>query len=81
MINKRLLSENDFVFKEDGAVLLTEDGRKIFLAQWQKKKQEEILHPFLKEKVKWGMIPFVQAQLLAKYIRNDIDDYPPYLWK
>lgn len=81
LINKRLISDSDFVFKEDGAVLLTDDGRRTFLSQWQKKKQEEIEHPYLKEKVSWGMIPFVQAQLLAKYIRGDLDDYPPYLWK
>lgn len=81
MINKRILCKKDFAFKEDGAVLLTDEGRKIFLTQWQKKKQEVILHPYLKEKVSWGMVPFVQAQLLAKYIRSDLDDYPPYLWK
>ena len=81
LINKRLLSDSDFAFKEDGAVLLTDEGRREFLKQWQKKKQEEIEHPYLKEKAAWGMVPFVQAQLLAKYIRGDLDDYPPYLWK
>ena len=52
-----------------------------FLKQWQKKKSEEIIHPYLKEKVQWGMIPYVQAMLLAKYLRGDLDDYPPYIWK
>lgn len=81
LINKRLIADTDFALKENGAVLLTDDGRRTFLSQWQKKKQEEIEHPYLKEKISWGMIPFIQAQLLAKYIRGDLDDYPPYLWK
>ena len=48
---------------------------------WQKRKQDVIMHPFLQEKIPWGLVPFVQAQLLARYIRGDIDEYPSYLWK
>lgn len=81
MINKKVVSEASFYTKENGAVLLTDTARAEFLTQWQKKKSEEIIHPYLKEKVQWGMIPFVQAMLLAKYLRGDIDDYPPFIWK
>jgi len=81
MINKKVVSDSSFYEKENGAVLLTDEARMEFLKQWQKKKSEEIIHPYLKEKVQWGMIPFVQAMLLAKYLRGDLDDYPPYIWK
>lgn len=81
MINKRIVSVDSFYTKENGAVMLTDDARKEFLTQWQKKKHEEIVHPYIKEKTEWGMIPFLQAMLLAKYIRKDIDDYPPFIWK
>ncbi len=67
--------------KENGAVLLTEDGRRIFLAAWQKRKQETLKHPFLNEKMVWGLVPYVQALLLARYIRGDIDAYPTFFWK
>lgn len=81
MINKKILSEASFCTKESGAILLTDDARAVFLKQWQLKKTDEITHPYLKEKMQWGMVPFVQAMLLAKYLRGDIDDYPPFLWK
>ncbi|MBQ8509382.1 MAG: type I-C CRISPR-associated endonuclease Cas1 [Clostridia bacterium] len=81
MINKKIVTDASFTQKESGAVLLTDDARRDFLDQWQKKKYEEIQHPYLKEQVQWGMIPFVQAALLAKYIRGDLDDYPPFIWK
>lgn len=81
LINKRLVSSDDFVKREDGAVLLTEDGRKNFFSAWQKRKSEELKHPFIEEKVEWGMLPYVQAMLLARYIRGDLDCYPPFMWK
>lgn len=81
MINKRLITEQSFSAKEDGAVLLTDEGRREFLSLWQKKKQEEIRHPFLQEKMQWGLLPSVQAMLLAKNIRGDLDAYPPFIWK
>ncbi|WP_195200434.1 type I-C CRISPR-associated endonuclease Cas1c [Faecalispora jeddahensis] len=80
-INKKSISGRDFVEKESGGILLTEDGRKKFLSLWQQKKKEEIVHPFLQEKVEWGLLPYVQAMLLAKYIRGDIDEYPPFVWR
>ena len=60
---------------------MTEDGRKKFLQAWQKKKQEKIKHPFLGDKITGGLVPYAQALLLARYIRGDIDEYPPFLWK
>lgn len=81
LINNRIVSKEDFDYLESGAVILNENGRKKFLKKWQDKKQDELTHPYLKEKVQWGMIPYIQSLLLARYIRNDLDEYPPFLWK
>ena len=67
--------------EENGAVIMTDDGRKAFLSAWQNKKQEMIKHPFLDEKIEWGMAPYVQAMLLTRYLRGDLDEYPPFFWK
>ena len=80
-INRRMISPNQFDFFADGAVYLNEKGRRIFLEAWQKKRQEVITHPFLNEKVEWGMVPYVQASLLARHLRGDMSEYPPFLWK
>ena len=77
----RVIYENLFNNQDIGSVLLNDDGRKTFFEAWQKRKQDVIMHPFLQEKIPWGLVPFVQAQLLARYIRGDIDEYPSYLWK
>lgn len=81
MINKREINSKGFTQKEDGAVIMDDDTRKAVLKAWQSRKQEEITHPFLNERVEWGMVPYVQAMLLARYIRGDLDEYPPFLWK
>lgn len=81
LINKRMVNKNDFYIKENNAVLFNDDGKKKFLQSWQTKKQTTIIHPYLKEKVEWGMVPYIQALLLARYLRGDIDGYPPFLWK
>ena len=81
LINKRIMRETHFIKKENGAVILNDSGRKIFLNAWQERKQEVIKHPFLNEKVEWGMVPHVQAMLLARYLRGDLDEYPPFFWK
>ena len=81
VINKRIISSDDLVKREDGAVILTENGRKNFLSAWQKRKYEELKHPFLEEKVEWGMLAYVQAMLMSRYIRGDLDCYPPFMWK
>lgn len=81
LINNRVLKPGDFVQRESGAVMLTEDARRLFLRSWQERKQETITHPFLGEKLPWGLVPYIQALLLARYLREDLDDYPPFLWK
>lgn len=81
LINKRMIQGKAFKKKENGAVIMSDDARKLVLAEWQNKKKEILMHPFLQEKVEWGMIPFAQAMLLARYLRGDLDGYPPFLWK
>lgn len=81
MINKKIIRSEDFRQKENGAVIMEDDARKRFLSHWQTKKQEVVRHPFLEEKVEWGMVPHAQAILLARYIRGDLDEYPPFFWK
>lgn len=66
---------------ENGAVIMNDEGRKVFLSAWQSKKQETIKHPFLGEKIEWGMAPYVQSLLLARFLRGDLDEYPPFFWK
>lgn len=81
LINNRVLSAKDFDRQGSGAVLLTDTGRKTFLKQWQERKKEKISHPYLDEKLAWGTVPYAQALLLARYLRGDLDEYPPFLWK
>lgn len=81
VINNRVLSGEDFIAEESGAVRMTDTGRQKFLKQWQLKKQETITHPYLEEKIPWGLVPYVQALLLSRYLRQDADEYPPFLWK
>lgn len=81
LINNRVVRDDDFEHTDSGAVLLTGDGRKKFLQAWQERKRETITHPYLKEKIAWGLVPYVQALLLARYLRDDLDAYPPFLWK
>lgn len=81
LINKKMIKPEHFQKQADGAVLLKEDGRRIFLNAWQQRKKEKITHPFLKEKIDWGLVPHVQAMLLARTIRGDLEEYPPFLWK
>lgn len=81
LINKRMVTSGGFHTKENGAVLMDNDTRRQVLTVWQNKKQEIIVHPYLQEKISWGLVPYVQALLLARYIRGDLDEYPPLLWK
>lgn len=81
LINKKQVKPSDFVRKESGAVLLTDEARKKVFELWHNRKDEKIMHPFLKEKISWGLVPHAQALLLARYIRGDLDAYPPFLWK
>lgn len=80
-INMKVVQAKHFQRQADGAVLMSDEGRKIFLNAWQTRKREQITHPYLKEKLPWGLVPYVQALLLARHIRGDLDEYPPFLWK
>ena len=81
LINNRIIKAADFDEKEHGVTLLNDKGRKCFLNEWQNKKRETIVHPFLEEKINWGLVPYAQALLLARTIRGDLDEYPAFLWK
>lgn len=81
LINRNEVAETDFEFQSSGAVYLSAQSRKKFLSSWQNRKKEKIMHPFLKEKIEWGLVPYCQALLLARTIRGDLDGYPPFLWK
>lgn len=80
MFNRRELQSSHFDERSDG-VSLNEKGRKLFLQKWQLRKNEEIIHPYLQEKMKIGLIPFIQAQLFAKTIRGELPEYPPFIWR
>lgn len=81
LINKKIITKKGFEKKENGAILMDDKTKKLVLIEWQNKKKETLTHPFLKEKIEWGMVPYVQAMLLARYLREDLDGYPPFLWK
>ena len=81
LINRRQVSSGDFLYQGKKGVVLTDKGRRAFLSAWQNRKKEEIVHPYLGEKISVGLLPYAQAMLLARYVRNDIDDYPVFLMK
>ena len=81
LINRKQVAADDFLYQGEKGVVLTDKGRRTFLTAWQNRKKEEIIHPYLKEKMPVGLLPYVQAMLLARYVRNDIDDYPVFLFK
>jgi CRISPR-associated protein Cas1 len=80
LINRKQVSGSGFTTKESGGVIMDDDTRKLVLNAWQERKNEEIEHPFLKERIKFGLIPYVQALLLSRYLRGDLDAYPPFFW-
>lgn len=81
LINRKQVNASGFQTTGTGAVLMDDDTRKAVLLAYQKRKQEELQHGFTQEKVSIGLIPMVQGLLFGKYIRNEIDTYPPFLWK
>lgn len=81
LINRRQLQARDFVVRDDGAIWLTDVGRKTVLEAWQERKKEERRHDFLQESAPMGLVPYLQAQLLARHLRNDLDAYPQWFWK
>jgi CRISP-associated protein Cas1 len=81
LINLGVVKKNCFCRTETGGVSMDADTRKALLVAYQKRKQEEISHPFLNEKVEIGLLPFAQALLLARHLRGDLDGYPPFIWR
>ncbi|MBY0014419.1 type I-C CRISPR-associated endonuclease Cas1c [Paenibacillus typhae] len=81
LINKKQVQAKGFQRKDNGAVIMDDSTRRQVLIAWQEKKQEKISHPYLNEKISWGLVPHVQALLLARTLRGDLDEYPPFLWK
>lgn len=81
LINLKQIKASGFTKTESGAVQMDDESRRTLLQAYQKRKQEEMNHPYLNEKAPIGLFPFIQAQLLARHIRGDMDDYPPFLWR
>lgn len=81
LVNNRQIDPKGFVVKESGGVMMTDETKKLVISAWQKRKQEEVIHPFLGEKIAIGLIPYAQSMLLARYLRGDLDAYPPFLIK
>lgn len=81
MVNRQMIRPNHFRREAGGACYLNDEGRKIVLSSWQGRKQDVIVHPYLSEKIPWGLVPYVQALLLSRFLRGDIDGYPPFFWK
>jgi CRISP-associated protein Cas1 len=80
LVNRKQIKGKGFTHKESGGILMDDDTRKKVLVAWQERKQAQIMHPYLKEKIPFGLIPHVQALLLARYLRGDLDAYPPFFW-
>ncbi len=81
LINRAQLNAKDFDEREGGAVMLNDQGRRLVVAAWQERKQEEVIHPLLDSKVPLALLPFIQARLLARTLRGDIEGYLPYIAK
>lgn len=81
LLNRKQLTSKDFEIRESGAVSLKENSRKVVLKAYQERKQDEIMHPLLGEKITIGLLPQIQARLLARHLRGDIDAYPAFIWK
>ena len=81
LINLKQVTKKDFDVRESGEVRMSDEARKTVLEAYQKRKQEETTHPFLGEKMTVGLLPHIQAQLLARYVRGDIAEYPPFYIK
>lgn len=81
MINRKQVTKKDFIRQGDESFVMTDDCRKELLSTWQKRKKETIEHPYLKEKISIGLLPYTQAMLLARFLREDLDDYPVFLMR
>lgn len=81
LLNLQIIGEKDFDVQISGAVWLNEDGRRKVLTRWQEKKRSDFVHPYLKQKIPFGLLPYIQSNLLAKYVRGELEGYPPFLLK
>ena len=81
LINRKQLQADDFEINDNKSVYIKDLARRTFISEWQKNKQEELTHPYLNEKISWGLVPYSQALLLARHLRGDIEQYPPFFWK
>ena len=81
LLNRGEITSGDFRIFENGAVFLKDESRKRVLVAYQERKRDELVHPFLKEKTTLGLLPHLQASLLAKAVRGDLDGYPAMIWK
>jgi CRISPR-associated protein Cas1 len=81
LINRRQLGKKDFTKAANGAVIMDDNARKTVLTEYQNRKQDEIYHPYIEETVPIGLLFFIQANLMARFIRGDIDGYPPFFWR
>ena len=80
LVNRKQITANGFTTKESGGVVMDPETRKAVITAWQERKRDEIVHPYLKERIPFGLIPHVQAMLLARHLRGDLDAYPPFFW-
>lgn len=81
LINRKQVEASGFTKSENGAVEMNEETRKTLISAWQERKQDSLTHPFLGEKMQIGLVPHIQARLLARHIRGDLAEYPPFVWK
>jgi len=81
LINRKQLVKKGFTKAASGAVTMDDDTRKTILTEYQNRKQDEVLHPYIEETVPIGLLFFIQANLMARFIRGDIDGYPPFFWR
>ena len=81
LINRGQVSAQGFTKTETGAVIMDDETRKTVIAAYQNRKQDEIRHPFLEERVSFGLVPHLQARLMARFIRGDLDGYPAFIWR
>ena len=81
MINRKQVNKKGFLRQGDDSILMTDSCRKELITTWQKRKKEVIEHPYLKEKISLGLLPYVQAKLLSRFLRDELDDYPVFLMR
>lgn len=79
LINRRQVTKSDFIKQDGDSVIMTDNAKKTIIGAWQSRKKETIIHPYLKERISIGLLPYSQAMLMARFIRGDMDGYPPFL--